>query len=158
MKRFKSVGFLIAVNPKQPVLKPCVVQGWFAPKMLQQERNVRSSRTCQRGDWMCRVRRVQAVPGQGGWLPVCRHVNRSCSEITHCWIAWGDQGYIYRLTSVWDSPCPISGWRSMMRRGTTCPAAWSGQDSAGNKLGQKSKGSFISAWGVEKDICSHLLL
>lgn len=42
------------------------------------------------------------MPGQAGWLPARRHVNRSRSEITHCWIAWGDQGYVSRLASVCD--------------------------------------------------------
>lgn len=63
---------------------------------------MRSSRTCQHGDWMRRVRRVQAVPGQAGWLPAHRHLNHSLSEITHCWMARGDQGYVSRLASVQD--------------------------------------------------------
>lgn len=152
---------MIAVNPKQPVPKPCVTQGWFVPKMLQQERNVRSSSTCQHGDWLCRVRRAQAVPGQAGWLPARWHVNCSGSKVAHCWIApggtramspdWPQLGTLY-------PPCPISCWCSRSRRGMTCPTARPGQESAGNKLGQKRKGCFVCARGVEKSICSHLPL
>lgn len=148
---------MIAVNPKQPVPKLCVTQGWFAPKMLQQERNLRSSRTCQRSDWMRRVQRVQAVPGQAGWLLARWHVNRSCSKSAHCWIApegtratspdWPQFGTLY-------APCSISWWCSRSRRGTTCPTARPGQESCG----QKCEGCFVCAQGVEKSICSHLPL
>lgn len=60
--------FLSSSKPQAACSEALLQQGCFAAEMLQQGRNVRSSRTCQRGDWMRRVRRVQAVPGQAGWL------------------------------------------------------------------------------------------
>lgn len=58
---------------------------------------------CQRGDWLRRVQGVQAVPGRAGWIPAHRHLDRSCSEITHGWIGPGGPGL--RLQTGLGSGC-----------------------------------------------------
>lgn len=134
--------FLSSSNPQAPCAEALFHQGCFAAGIFHQWRNVRSSRTCQHGDWTCWVRRVQAA--WAGRLAPGTQVPQP-QPLRDYSLLHGPGGPGPRLQTGLSSGCQTCHVSSQPRAAAfaggaqQCPAAHPGQDSAGNESVRKAK-------------------